>query len=88
MPIYQYQCGSCNKTGDYLLRMGCEPSSCQYCDSKGPFGRVMDGETFSAHSQSSSGASGERESPSGLIFQVIAAVKTPCGFGLLAKKIK
>jgi putative FmdB family regulatory protein len=93
MPIYQYECGKCKRTGDYLLRMGCEPSQCQYCDEKSSFRRIIDGETFGF---SGSDKTGSRDAHgNGKLFEVIAAVelpfKMPCGHpavGLIAREKK
>jgi len=36
MPIYEFECGGCGETGEYLLPMDAEPDSCSYCTGSGP----------------------------------------------------
>jgi len=47
MPVFRYQCGKCERTGDYLLRPGAEPENCMYCG-HGSLIKVWMGQVFSS----------------------------------------
>ena len=46
MPIYEFQCGSCGKRSDHLMRMSDpDPSACPECGA-GPLTRVLSAPQF------------------------------------------
>jgi putative FmdB family regulatory protein len=50
MPIYEYQCGKCNKQFEYLVLSSCEVPDCPACRSK-KVNKLMSASTYFSKSK-------------------------------------
>lgn len=73
MPIYEYQCGDCNKEFEYLVFKSSEVPDCPACQSQ-KVTKLMSASTFFSKS-----ASGMTESSSAAASSCSGCAATSCG---------